>query len=377
MSVGLSGKLQDFGIADVFQLIGQQRKTGILELKGGSTRVQLVFDGGLVVSAAPMSARATDADPLGDKLVSCGLLTRERAEEAEAACRSSAQTVARSVVERGWLRAEEVNQIEELLTRDTILDILRWRRGSFDFLAQQVTHDKDPGALLGAEQILMDGLRMVDEWNSIQKMVPAGETVFQRVGRIESYRKEAQGVPPAQIEHAERMFELIDGRLSIQRVIDLSRLGKFEGTRAVADLRRAGVIKQLDPEGVRELRKHFRPPGSTATAVRHWVAVALPLLLLCLAAALTRPGAHAAAPPGGGVFSIERTALDKAREAHATRRIRNAVEAYRLAEGRWPSRLAELEKRGLVGPEALAAPAGRPYYSMNREGGFVVLAPER
>ena len=50
----------DFGIADVFQLIGQQRKTGILELTGSSTRVQLVFDNGLVVSAAPTSARATE-----------------------------------------------------------------------------------------------------------------------------------------------------------------------------------------------------------------------------------------------------------------------------------------------------------------------------
>ena len=376
MSVGLSGKLEDFGIADVFQLIGQQRKTGILELTGSSTRVQLVFDNGLVVSAAPTSARASDADPLGDKLVSCGLLTRERADEADAACRSSAQTVARSIVERGWLRAEQVDRVEDLLTRDTIFDILRWKRGSFDFRAQHVTHEKDPSALLGAEQILMDGLRMVDEWNSIQQMVPSGETVFQRVGRIESYRKEAQDVPPAQMEHAERIFELIDGRLSIQRVIDLSLLGKFEGARAVADLRRAGVIKQLDPEGVRQLRKHFRPPGSTAASVRHWAAAIIPLLLLCLAAASTRPEAQATAPPGDALFLIEQTALDKAREAHATRRIRHAVEAYRLAEGHWPSGLAALEKRGFVGPEALAAPAGRPYYSVSREGGFVVLAPE-
>jgi hypothetical protein len=30
VSVGLSGNLQDFGLADVFQLIGQQRKTGVL-----------------------------------------------------------------------------------------------------------------------------------------------------------------------------------------------------------------------------------------------------------------------------------------------------------------------------------------------------------
>jgi hypothetical protein len=377
MSVGLSGKLEDFGIADVFQLIGQQRKTGILELKGGSTRVQLVFDGGLVVSATPMSARATDADPLGDKLVSCGLLTRERADEADVACRSSAQTVARSVVERGWLRKEQVNQVEELLTRDTIFDILRWKRGSFDFRAQQVTHEKNPGSLLGAEQILMDGLRMVDEWNSIQKMVPSGETVFQRVGRVETYRKQAQDVPPQQIEQAERMFELIDGRLSIERVIDLSLLGRFEGARAVADLHRAGVIKKLDPEGVRQMRKHFRPPGSTAASVRHTVAIVLPLLLLCAAAVSTRLQVRAAPPPHGAVFSIEQKTLGKAREAYATRRIRNAIEAYRLAEGRWPSQLADLEKRGFAEPEALATPADRPYYSVNREGGFVVLAPER
>ena len=377
MSVGLSGKLEDFGIADVFQLIGQQRKTGILELTGSSTRVQLVFDNGLVVSAAPTSARASDADPLGDKLVSCGLLTRERADEADAACRSSAQTVARSIVERGWLRAEQVDRVEDLLTRDTIFDILRWKRGSFDFRAQHVTHEKDPSALLGAEQILMDGLRMVDEWNSIQQMVPSGETVFQRVGRIESYHEHAEDVPPAQVEHAERMFELIDGRLSIQRVIDLSLLGKFEGGRAVADLHRAGVIKKLDPEGVRQMRKHFRAPGSAAASVRQGVAVILPLLLLCTAAVLAWPDARAAAPAGGAVFSIEQTALGKAREAYATRRIRNAIEAYRLTEGRWPSQLGELEKRGLVEREALAAPAGRPYYSLNREGGFVILAPER
>jgi hypothetical protein len=208
-------------------------------------------------------------------------------------------------------------------------------------------------------------------------MVPSGETVFQRVGRIESYREHAEDVPPAQVEHAERMFELIDGRLSIQRVIDLSLLGKFEGGRAVADLHRAGVIKKLDPEGVRQMRKHFRAPGSATASVRQGVAVILPLLLLCTAAVLARPDARAAAPAGGAVFSIEQTALGKAREAYATRRIRNAIEAYRLAEGRWPSQLGELEKRGLVEREALAAPAGRPYYSLNREGGFVILAPER
>jgi hypothetical protein len=376
MSVGLSGRLEDFGIADVFQLIGQQRKTGILELKGRSGRAQLVFDRGLVVSASPLSDRATDVDPLGDMLVHCGLLTRERAEEANLACRSSAQTVVQCVVDRGWLPAAEVNRIEDLLTRDTIFDILRWQRGSFDFRAQPVTHEKDPASLLGAEQILMDGLRMVDEWNSIASEVPADDAVFQRVGRIETYRSQAQGVSRAQLEHAEKIFSLIDGRHPARRVIDLSQLGTFDGARAFAELRRVGVVTRLDPEGLRQLRRHIRPSVSPTELMRRGVAVALPLALLLAAALSVLWATPVAQPPDDGAFRIEHATLASVREAHATRRIRNALEAYRMAEGGWPPQLSELAKRGLLESEALAPPAGRPYYSMNREDGVVLLAPE-
>ena len=77
MRVGLSGNLVDFGIADVFQLIGQQRKTGLLELRTRGAEATLVFDGGSVVAALP--AGDGDVDALSDKLVRCGLLRRAQA----------------------------------------------------------------------------------------------------------------------------------------------------------------------------------------------------------------------------------------------------------------------------------------------------------
>jgi hypothetical protein len=98
VTVGLSGNLVDFSIADVFQLIGQQRKTGRLELKNGQRRAQLAFDRGLVVSAEPAVGRASDLDPLADRLIRCGQLTRERAQEATARCRASANTLDRTLV---------------------------------------------------------------------------------------------------------------------------------------------------------------------------------------------------------------------------------------------------------------------------------------
>ncbi|HKK52381.1 MAG TPA: DUF4388 domain-containing protein, partial [Myxococcota bacterium] len=42
-SVALHGNLRDFGIAEVFQLIGQQRKTGTLEVVGEEGAIFLAF----------------------------------------------------------------------------------------------------------------------------------------------------------------------------------------------------------------------------------------------------------------------------------------------------------------------------------------------
>ena len=57
MSVSLRGNLEDFGIGEIFQLIGQQRKTGILEFSSKRVQIRIRFDRGAVVSAAPVGPR--------------------------------------------------------------------------------------------------------------------------------------------------------------------------------------------------------------------------------------------------------------------------------------------------------------------------------
>ena len=43
MTVALHGNLRDFGIGEVFQLIGQQQKTGFLEVAEGGLRLRIAF----------------------------------------------------------------------------------------------------------------------------------------------------------------------------------------------------------------------------------------------------------------------------------------------------------------------------------------------
>ncbi len=183
MSVALRGNLQDFGIADVFQLIGQQRKTGILEFTGAKGRVQLRFDQGAVVSAAPVGARAEEA--LGEMLARCGLLDHEQVAALDRECDASAQTVPRLAAARGWISQDDLERIEDLLTRETFFSVLRWETGEFDFRARDVTHQRRFESLLGAEQMLMDGLRMVDEWQSFAEVIPSEDVAYQKLSGFE------------------------------------------------------------------------------------------------------------------------------------------------------------------------------------------------
>jgi hypothetical protein len=373
MTVALRGNLKDFGIGEVFQLIGQQRKTGILEFSNRGQRVQLRFDRGAVVSAAPVGSRPETA--LGEMLARCGRLPLEQVEELQRECRASAQTLGRLAVATGQLTESELVEIEDLLTRDTIFRVLRWSSGSFDFTAQEVEHHRNFDSLLGAEQILMDGMRMVDEWQSFADQVPSEDAIFHRVGRFDAYRQKARGEQVHRLDAAERVFNLIDGRLAVRRIVDLSLLGSFDATRILAELRRAGLIEPLDPERARSVRQRPAPLAPGRSPVWGWIRALAPLTLLLLLAVLANRVEPAEV--GERAFSIHRAPLESVRQSFAERRVRNALESYRFIEGRWPRLLLQLEERGLLANDALASSAGRPYYYVQREDGAVLLAPER
>jgi len=374
MAVALRGNLEDFGIADVFQLVGQQRKTGVLEFSGlDGRRVQLRFDRGAVVSAAPSESRAHES--LGDMLVRCGCLTRPQVDALHRECEPSGQSLPRLAVARGVISQAEIDRIEALLTRETIFDLLRWSGGSFDFRNQPVEHRHEFETLLRAEQILMDGLRMVDEWQSFADRVPGDDAVFDRTGTFDAYRNQLSDSGLRFIDDAEQIFALVNGRLTVRRIIDLSRLGTFDGTRSLAALRDGGVIDLTDPGKLRNSGRRSRARVLPRADVRHWTATLVPLLLLAavvLAIALHRP-----ANRKSDAFPISRSEFALVRDDYAALRVQHAIEEYRFASGTWPARLQQLSETGILTAEQLASEQGRPYYYAVRAEGAVLLAPER
>jgi hypothetical protein len=373
MATSLRGNLRDFGIGEVFQLIGQQGKTGILEVEGAAEKIRMGFLEGAVAWTAPVGPHEYAA--LGDMLVRVGLLTPERLVQLEQQLQEGQETLKRLLTQQGNLDGQEIEAIEELVVSETIFTLLRLNEGSFHFTAQRILQDGASSKLLPAEQILMDGLRMVDEWRAMDDAVLCDATVFERAGRFEIYREMSAESSPEELVLAEKLFLLIDGRLTVRRIIDLSRLGTFEGSRILSRLRGTGVIEPIDAEVLATTHQRRRPRESVPTRVGlRLAAAALPCAFLLLMAWLATVGTGSAAD---GLNSLDRDPQRQAEIAFETRRLRNLAEAYRFATGDWPRGPEELAAQGWLPPGALAATDEHPYYYVRRGDGVLVLAPEQ
>ncbi len=366
MTIALHGNLRDFGMGEVFQLIGQQRKTGVLEVRGEKGEVTLRFDTGGVVSASPSGASADDA--LIEMTVRCGLVPRDRLAAAASGADASLPGV-RRLVEAGLLGEESLREVEDLLTRETIFELLRWSDGSFRFVAQPIPHDRPVESLLGAEQVLMDGLRMVDEWQAFGGEVPAETVVFRRRGSIEEYRHSPACRATSSPLDAERVFLLVDGRATVRRVIDLSRLGTFGAMRILVQLARSGWIEAVRAASAVEPSSVEPEPNP---ALRRWAALLAPFALLAGIAAigLVRSASD------GDPFDLGGDAVAEARTRFATARARALVLAYRTAEGQWPDGLETVARWLGEGSVALTPAERAAYYVVTRDDGLIVLAPD-
>ena len=369
MAAALHGKLRDFGISEVFQLIGQQGKSGILEVGGDEERIDVAFLDGSVAWAATVGPHEDAA--LGDMLVRVGLLTPDRLVEIERLSEKSPEPFRKLIYQHADVPVPEVDTIDELVTRETLFKLLLWSDGSFHFHAHPVRPRRPDARALPAEQILMDGLRMVDEWRTFHEDAVRDDRVLERRGRFETYRAAATGASASQLARAERLFLLVDGRLATRRVIDLSRLGTFEGARHLSGLLRAGVLAPVAPDADARSDRRRRLVAREGGSVGDWLRATLPLAALALVALAIQLRGPAPAAPG----ALWRDARAEAHVAFETRRLRNALEAWQFVKGE-PGDPAELVRAGWLPGDAVATGGSGPYHGAVQDGAGIVLAPE-
>src|SRR4029077_21046660 len=177
--MALEGTLKDFSLADISQLIGRQRKTGVLTLRAKDDTVTVTFLDGKVVGADSLSHRLENR--LGHVLIRSELLTQDQLNRALEIQNETLQRVAFILVHYGIISVEALKQAIQLQILQIVYRLFRWKDGDYHF-SQETTieYDRDNVVPITAESILMEGARMIDEWPIIEKRIRSYDMVFRR-----------------------------------------------------------------------------------------------------------------------------------------------------------------------------------------------------
>jgi hypothetical protein len=261
--MALKGTLKDFNLADIFQLIGIQRKTGILTLKNNQDVVTVSFVEGEVVAADSLHRRLEDR--LGTVLMKSGRITEPQLQEALRIQKNTLKRMGNILIENEFIDANALQEALQIQISQMVYRLFRWGDGEYNFsLEERVEYDKENVVPMSAESILMEGARILDEWPMIEKGLKSFTNVFRRanveiasgpeVSHLGADSEEgAQAVILSDEER--RIYDLVDGKRSVQEIVEGSVLSEFDSCRILYELLTRHLVEEV------------RSPTQKATAV--------------------------------------------------------------------------------------------------------------
>lgn len=326
--MALEGSLREFGLADILQLLYFQRKTGVLTVQGRLDKVRLLFHEGNIVSAE--SGKRDAGSRVGRVLLKKGVITPENLKTAIEEHKRTGQRLGAILITNGFATQEDVREVLVFQLTETVTQLFSWREGKYEFTPQGVPEDKGVTLSLDTQHLLMDGLRLYDEWSDIEGMISL-DSVFEKTG------ESAQGLD----DEEQEIFELADGKNDVYTIADLTGLESFQVSKTLISLAERGLIEPKKPEvaPAPSLEGQKRPiPGlSYITAMA--VAAAL-LISIFLFKPVSSPGRYRASEE-----------IDK---------LRYSIEAAKEERGVYPASVDKTD------------PWGNPYVYQVTENGFVL-----
>jgi len=355
--MALEGKIVDFGVADILQLISQQQKTGFLVVERGKESVEVVFWNGMILSAHPESE--IEDDLLGRKLVKSALISDAQLKRALEIQEEKYQHLGNILVDFKVLSKEMLNQIIHIQIYDTFSELFQWKEGSYSFHPKSVDFNEKIYTPLALEHILLDVLRMIDEWPNVKKSIRSIDMIFEKTDRILHGEEDSILQEEMSKEEAE-IYNLVDGQSNVQDIADKSLLGKFTTSKYLMSLMSAGyievILKEKSITADNKIRKYI--------SGEHVMIAGSYAILATLIIAIT----YLSPPDIKSTCSMFINNLDShvnARtflEHNRLLKVKNALQIYFWEKGEYPGDIKELVDTGILHGGEIKNSMGEKYF---------------
>ena len=356
--MALEGSIEEFGLPEIFQMIVLQKKEGILKLTREKTTLLVEFKQGQIISAGDGDGDAR----LADSLVKAEKINTDQLKTVLKTRQNANQSLAKSLVQSGHLSAEEIKKLNRTFTEESVFSLFEWKSGSYKFEPKDTTYDPDLVEPLSTEFILMEGVRRTDEWPFIKKKIPSTDMVFEVIQKDpapapsdekseEATEEDSFGsmgdLSEPEGEEGAWLIPWIDGKRTVQEIIDHAQMGTFPVYKALSDLLSQGKIKAigdaLSGQGKKSQFVSFKELSRQQQIAR----IALNTITIIALGAVSIYIAQS-------VYSAVSKAIQPIWEAQTLRagmdrdRLLFALDLYYLKYGRYPDALQQLASEGFL-----------------------------
>jgi hypothetical protein len=337
--MALEGELKDFNILEVIQLLGQQGKTGVLRVwglgkQGGEAEI-FFFDGKITHATSTERAKG---DLLGERLAKTGVISRSDLQTALRTQKKTGRFLGEVVVEAGLAEKQRVLNAIYTQVHELVYEVFRLEGGKFKFDPLSKEAFPKVSVQLPADEVMLNILKMVDEWPEIEKKAPSLTMVLQKSGTLEKHGIELS-------EAHDAVYRIVDGSRSVQEIIDVSLVGKFATLEILAtlleggDIKEAGIKRGLPPARVapRAAMQRQRP------AYRGYAVGLLISIILLLVSFFPFKPAFLWTDHRGEGYSLQGYA-----ERMRGERVEWGRKIFFLERGRYPEGVRELVDAGIL-----------------------------
>ncbi len=374
--MGLEGTLKVFSLTEIFQMLGLQRKTGILSVEGESDSITISFQNGQVVAAESRSHRLENR--LGNLLLRAGSVTQEQLDRILALQKQTHERMGALLVHEGLVDAEDLRDAVRLQISRIVYSAFRWPDGRFHFTQEgRVDYDREHVAPVATETVLMEAAQIVDEWPLFEKKVGSLSAVYRRAAGVEELKlvtgeKNAPEGTLSVSKSEAGTWRWIDGKRTIADIMERAFLSDFEVLKGTVDLLSRNLIELRPVEAESEPQPVPEPVAGPVDAAPSGRSMVLWIPLVLLAAfgvfLLPRNPANVMLRPAGEM--PETAELLKAVSLNRAVAVERAIRIYYDASGRYPKSLEDLVVAGILEEDELRDPYGRFYrYILRAEDG--------
>ncbi len=238
--MALKGKLEDFGITQLLNLINLARKTGTLYLEGQDKKAHLCFREGKLIYAA---MEGVD-DYLPVVLRRAGVFTNEHVNMIKTHMPGkSDQDIAKVLITSGRLQQKVMVKHVRDHILSLVYQVFSLNRGGFRFEPSSLPVQNRITVSIALENVIMEGSRRLKEWELLQDELPNLDISLKFAERPTTPLRDIN----LSVEEW-RVISFINPRNSIRRIAQYNNMDELQIRKIVYSLLQAGLVEMIYPQ---------------------------------------------------------------------------------------------------------------------------------